>query len=120
MTDKGLDQNALDAAAVERILATVGANCNHLGLGTLLNSPGCRRAHSGDTQGLHFGMPGPPSTPWLRPMSFICHWFGATQCPRCSASGPALADVAVRSTAVPIRRSFFIVPSLRSSDRLIE
>src|SRR5262249_1015767 len=38
-----------------------GMHCNHFGLGTLLNNDGCRRAHSGDTQGLHLGIkpPGP-------------------------------------------------------------
>jgi len=84
-------------------------HCNHLCLGTILNSTGCRRAHSGDTQGLHLGIPGPPSTPWLRPISVICHWPRAAQCPVCSGSGPALADVAISSTAVPIRNNFSIL-----------
>src|SRR6516162_10116611 len=75
-----------------------GAVCTAI-LGTILSSTGCRRAHSGDTQGLHLGIPGPPSTPWLRPMSVICHWPRAAQCPVCSGSGPALADVAISSTA---------------------
>ena len=46
---------------------------SYRGCGTFFSSEGYKRAHSGGTQGLHFGMPGPPRTPWLRPISFICH-----------------------------------------------
>src|SRR5262245_137550 len=52
-------------------------------------------------------MPGLLTTPWFRPTSFICHWPGETQCPRCPASGPALADVAISNTVVPAKSSFF-------------
>src|SRR5262249_62195173 len=72
-----------------------------------------RRAHSGDTQGLHLGMPGSVTTPWLRPMSFICHWPGATQWPRCSASGPALADVSASAAKAVVsnKRRIFLFTS---------
>src|SRR5262245_40257560 len=58
--------------------------------------------------------------PWLRPISFICHCPGATQCPRCSGSGPALADVAINNTVVPTKSSFFTSVSLEIHPTSVE